>query len=44
MGNLKGNNKQIDLRPYQEDCISKLNILDKKDKFSTIVSLPTGGG
>lgn len=44
MSNLKGNNKQIDLRPYQEDCISKLNILDKKDKFSTIVSLPTGGG
>ena len=44
MGNLKGNNKQIDLRPYQEDCISKLNILDKKNKFSTIVSLPTGGG
>lgn len=44
MGNLIGSNKQIDLRPYQEDCISKLNILDKKDKFSTIVSLPTGGG
>ena len=44
MGNLTGSNKQIDLRPYQEDCISKLNILDKKDKFSTIVSLPTGGG
>lgn len=44
MGNLKGNNKQINLRPYQEDYILKLDILDKKDKFSTIVSLPTGGG
>ncbi len=44
MDNLKGNNKQIDLRPYQKDCISKLDILDKKDKFSTLVSLPTGGG
>jgi len=44
MDNLKGNNKQIDLRPYQKDYISKLDILDKKDKFSTLVSLPTGGG
>ena len=42
MDNLKGNNKQIDLRPYQKDYISKLDILDKKDKFSTLVSLPTG--
>lgn len=44
MGNLTGSNKQIDLRPYQKDYISKLDILDKKDKFSTLVSLPTGGG
>lgn len=44
MGNLTGGKKKIELRPYQIDCDSKLNILDEKEKFSTLVSLPTGGG
>lgn len=37
MGNLTGGKKKIELRPYQIDCDSKLNILDEKEKFSTLV-------
>lgn len=44
MANFKSGKEKIDLRDYQKVCISKLNILNQNDKFSTLVSLPTGGG
>ncbi len=44
MGKLTGSKKKMKLRPYQKVCNSRLNTLNDKDKFSTLVSLPTGGG
>ena len=39
----KGTNPRI---PYnhQKDAMTKLNLIDKEDSFSTLVVLPTGGG
>ena len=39
----KGANPRI---PYnhQKDAMTKLNLIDKEDSFSTLVVLPTGGG
>lgn len=33
-----------ELRDYQEAALKALRAIDKKEKFSTIINLPTGAG